>query len=314
MSNVARRLMRSLLNSAPLSWVRRSQASWPLLLCVICLSVASPGLVIPSYAQISVDNVIIRFSAGQRPVQNVNVRNNSPKVAYVNVEAHSVPSPGTSQSLEKTSDLIVSPRAFSIEPNGTRTVRILLQTPPTELERTFRVSFIPQDRDFGEEHHFKTEGRAAVIRVLSGMGILVFADPAKPIVDLAWKRLGNKLVLYNAGNVNIYIADGQSCPPNTNQKLAPNDATVSDLVKASEEQKSNCSRLETKRLYAGQRVELTTPGGNSVTYLRSDGGTAEYQRLVIPAGDGGQGVVPPVGASTPKVSGAAAERNADEGE
>jgi hypothetical protein len=146
------------------------------------------------------------------------------------------------------------------------------------------------------------------------MGILVFADPAKPIVDLAWKRLGNKLVLYNAGNVNIYIADGQSCPPNTNQKLAPNDATVSDLVKASEEQKSNCSRLETKRLYAGQRVELTTPGGNSVTYLRSDGGTAEYQRLVIPAGDGGQGVVPPLAASTPKVSGAAAERNADEGE
>lgn len=311
MSNIARRLIRSLLNSPPLSWGPISHASWKPLFFFACLSVTSLSWVTPSFAQISVDNVIIRFSAGQRPVQNVNVRNNSSKVAYVNVEAHSMANPGTSQTLDKTSDLIVSPRAFSVEPNGTRTVRILLQTPPTEVERAFRVSFVPQDRDFGEEHHFQSEGRAAVIRVLSGMGILVFADPAKPVVDLAWRRLGSKLVLYNGGNVNIYVADGQSCPPSNSQKGARNGASVSDLVKASEEQKSNCSRLETKRLYAGQHLELTTPNGNSVTYLRSDGGTAEYQRLVIPAGDGEQGVVPPLGASAPKVSDVAADRSAD---
>jgi len=241
-----------------------------------------------SQAQISVDNVILRFSAGQHPVQNVNVRNNSNKLGYVTVEVTSVTNPGKNEKAEKSKDLIASPKAFSIEANGVRAVRLLVQSAPIDEERIFRVSFIPQDKGFGDEYVKTQSGRSAVIRVLSGMGMLVFVDPTKPVTKLDWTRSGDNLVFENTGNVNIYLADGVSCPPgsektgsekNTHEKNAEEKAVAT--AKPDE-----CPKLETKRLYAGQKLELQALSKSTVTYLRSDGGTGDYQKIIIPPGDG----------------------------
>jgi len=231
-----------------------------------------------SQAQISVDNVILRFSAGQRPVQNVNVRNNSDKLGYVTVEVTSVTNPGKNEKAEKSKDLIASPKAFSIEANGVRAVRLLVQSAPIDEERIFRVSFIPQDKGFGDEYVKTQSGRSAVIRVLSGMGMLVFVDPTKPVIKLDWNRSGDNLVFENTGNVNIYLADGVSCPPGSEKNTEEKGVTTA--------KSDECPKLETKRLYAGAKLELQALSKSTVTYLRSDGGTGDYQKIIIPPGDG----------------------------
>lgn len=274
-------------NGVALRFSKNCSFTHIIFIIVIVISFAVLCCARPAMAQISVDNVILRFNAGQRPVQNVSVRNNSSKVAYVNVEADSIDGTGKEQKAEKTKDLLVSPRAFTIEPNGTRTVRVLLQGQPTDSERIFRVSFIPQDREFGEEYHVKQKGISAVIRVLSGMGILVFADPASPHVKLDWTRTGDQLVFKNSGNVNIYLTEGTACPPNVDKdkKLDSVQSPVAPGDKPLIRQPA-CLKLQTKRLYAGQDLVQSIPNSSTVVYLRSDGGVAEYQRLIIPPGDG----------------------------
>ena len=72
-----------------------------------------------SQAQISVNDVIIQFKAGQRPVQNVIVKNSSDDVFYVTASSEEIQEPGEEKSaLLPTEDLLVSPKRFSIDGKG----------------------------------------------------------------------------------------------------------------------------------------------------------------------------------------------------
>lgn len=213
---------------------------------------------IQARGQITVDNVIVHLGVAERPVHNVIVGNSSNSPAYVRVDVEAVREPGTSEETVPTEELLASPKTFSIEPNGQRTVRLLLKTPPTDRERVFRVSFIPQDRGFGEEVRQAQGGVTTVIKVLTGMGILVFADPASPKEELRWERNGDKIILNNSGNVNIYLGDGESCSPT-----------------------KVCSKLPSKRLYESHKLEITSPPENTVTYLTHAKGTGQYKRLTM---------------------------------
>jgi len=214
-------------------------------------------------AQITVDSVIAHFSATERPVRNVIVGNSSNDPAYVKVEVTEVQEPEKSEKIAPTTELLASPKAFSIEPNGQRTVRLLLKTPPTDRERVFRVSFIPQDRGFGEEIAQSRDGINTFIKVLTGMGMLVFADPRNPVEDLKWERAANKIVFTNTGNVNVFLGEGESCNP-----------------------AGACSKLPTKRLYATNSFEVSVPLENSVSIMSRAGGSGSYRRIEIPAGLG----------------------------
>lgn len=226
-----------------------------LFLCLLC---SAPQT---ARAQITVDSVIVHFGASERPVHNVIVGNSSNNPAYVKIEAVAVVEPEKSEKVVPTGELLASPKTFSIEPNGQRTVRLLLKSPPTDKERVFRVSFIPQDRGFGEEVVQNKDGIKTIIKVLTGMGILVFADPIKPVEDLQWERVGNKIIFSNTGNVNIYLGEGQSCSP----------AGV-------------CSKIPSKRLYASNKLEVISPLENTVSILSKAGGSGGYRKISIPPG------------------------------
>lgn len=212
-----------------------------------------------AHAQISVDNVIVHFPAEARPVHNVIVGNSSPHTAYVIVEVESVPDPANDigKSVAST-ELLASPKAFSIEPNGQRTVRLLLKTPPNDKERVFRVGFIPQDRGFGQKIEHSEAGRSAVIRVLTGMGILVFADPKNPQAQLKWERDDKNVTFSNLGSIHVYLGDIKSCN------------------KANE-----CTNISPKRLYAGSTYQIAAPGTNTVSFMKKEGASGSHQKLTI---------------------------------
>ena len=214
-----------------------------------------------AFAQISLDNVLVHLGVNERPVHNVVVGNSSDNPMYVTVELEAIPDPTNSSVTKPTEELLASPKTFSIEPHGQRTVRLLLKTPPTEKERVFRVSFVPQDRGFGEEVKQSYAGRSTVIRVLTGMGALVFADPISPKADLQWNRVGEKITFTNSGNLNVFLADGEAC------------------IKPGE----NCTKIPGQRVYAGATWEVKAPAGSTVTFLKRIGGSGEYEQLNIPA-------------------------------
>jgi len=214
-------------------------------------------------AQVTVNTAIVHFKFGQRPVMNVEVGNSSDHEAYVVVEVKAVPEPGVdSGKTVDTEDLLVSPRNFSIEPNGERTVRLLLRKAPTDTEQVYRVSFVPQDRGFGEEYERQIGKASAIIRVLSGMGILVFADPVDPTSEFTWERSDSSLSFTNSGNVHIYFGGGQSC--------------------AGDQESDSCDQLPSKRLYPGHSFEVNLPKNQTAFYTIRRGASGEFERIKIP--------------------------------
>jgi P pilus assembly chaperone PapD len=211
-------------------------------------------------AQITVNSAIFHLKFGERPVQNVFVGNSSSEPGFVVVTVEEITDPEMGGThFVPTQDLLVSPKSFSVEPNGTRTVRILRKSLPAEHEKVYRVSFSPQDKGFGEEIETSTEGRKAVLRVLTGMGILVFADPANPVVNLAWQRQDDKVIFSNSGNLHAQLVDGKSC----------------------DKENKNCEKLPGKRVYGGTHFEVKVPGDRRVSYLKRSGASGEMERITI---------------------------------
>lgn len=227
-----------------------------LIIIAVMITLTIPGRLA---AQITVDNVIVHLAVGARPVHNVIVSNGADQTAYVTVEVAEVVDPAKDAGhTEPTKDLLASPKAFSVEANGQRTVRLLLKAKPGEKERVFRVSFIPQDRGFGEEYRRSVAGRNTVIRVLTGMGILVFADPKEPKVNLSWEREGGRIKIFNSGTSHVYLGNGKSCTP-----------------------ENVCTDIPSKRLYAQSEYIISTPDKNTVSFLKEERASGDYQKLTI---------------------------------
>lgn len=225
---------------------------WGLLLAVSLLSAGE------TTAQVTVSNVIMTFQMGKRPVQNVMVGNSSEHPAYVlaTVERVLDPAEGGSKS-EPTEDIIVSPKAFSIEPRGSRAVRLLVKSPPKGNEEVYRVVFTPQDREFGTEIKKDFGGRTATIRVLTGMGVLVFVEPANPMGNLEWQRDKEAIVFANSGNVHVELGEGKSCKGTA------------------------CNPVDRKRVYPGSTYQVKVAPENQLTFLARSGSAGAYENLTI---------------------------------
>jgi P pilus assembly chaperone PapD len=212
-------------------------------------------------AQISVNDVIVQFKAGDRPVQNVVVKNSSPDVFYVTASCDELSEPSEEKSsLVPTEDIIVSPKRFSIEGNSERVVRLLHRKPTENLERVYRIAFVPQDKNFGDTVEKDESGRKTVLKVLTGMGLLVFADPVNPKPELKWERKGNTLKFYNTGNQHVRVFDGKACK--------------SEGV--------DCVELVSRRVYGGKEFVQTVDPTNTVYYTRRDGASGDFKSIVIP--------------------------------
>ncbi len=203
-------------------------------------------------AQISLSDTILHLKTGTRPIINLVVRNSSSEILYISSVAEVVLEPGNPKSTSVIDeDLLVSPKKFSVAGNGERTVRILLKKQPAEIEKLYRLSFIPQDQAFegaGETKIFKN--RKISVKVLSGMGALLFVDALRPNPQLSWTREKGAIVFHNSGNQHVRLMFGKQCMPGADPE--------------------NCKGIDAKRVYAAQTVRIEVDDQSTVTFFRRD--------------------------------------------
>lgn len=224
-----------------------------ILAAILCWSIISSV----AHAQVTVSAVILTFKAKQRPVQTISVGNGATTPTYVVAHVEKVldPEKGGNTS-EPSDDILISPKTFSIEPGGQRSVRLLLRTPSPEKETVYRALFVPQDRGFGQEISREVQGRRASIRVLTGMGTLVFVEPSTSTRDFSWIRSPTGITFTNNGTLHEELSNVHRCPTNGGP----------------------CSSLEGKRVYAASSYELKVRGEDRVSFLMRTGSAGEFQQ------------------------------------
>lgn len=212
-------------------------------------------------AQISVNDVIVQFKAGQRPVQNLIIKNASPEVFYVTATAEEIQDPGEDKSaLLPTEDLLISPKRFSVDGKNERVVRLLSKNQSESKERVYRVTFTPQDKEFGEVTSSKIQERNTQLKILTGMGILVFIDPSVPNPELKWNRFEDSIVFENTGNQHVRLMQGKAC----------------------DSENVGCIDLPTRRVYGGRQFTVKVAAGKTIFYTRRDGPSGDFKSLIIP--------------------------------
>ena len=238
-----------------------SLPTWSFLAGVITLNLFVAALSAPmtAEAQISVDNVIMTFSRKERPVRNVVVRNSGDAAVYITVQPDVMIRPGfEDEERVETGDLIASPKRFSLAAGGERTVRLLVKKPPQDEEQVYRVKFLPQAKEFGEELVREKGKTKTMLKVIFSVGILVFVEPKELKPHLKWERNGSTVTFQNAGNVNIFLDEGKYC---------------------SDDGEDSCESLPGTRLYPGNIWSVTIPGPKAATYRKKAGG--EFETIVI---------------------------------
>lgn len=230
-------------------------------------------------AQVNVNNVIFTFAAGARPVQNILVTNSSANPVYVSVSTEAMID-YTSDPIKTapTEDIVVSPRKFSIEGKGQRTVRILLKKAPGDIERGYRVYFVPQEGEFDTQTVTSSDkGRIAVIKVATGVGVLVFADPIERKVKFETARDSTGITFTNAGNIQVYLGDGKACP--TEVPFPAIGATTTET----EKDVGRCTDVPSQRVYPGKAFRVSVAPTNAVRFLSRVGSAGDYEPLIVPA-------------------------------
>ncbi len=237
-------------------------------------------------AQVNVNSVIFTFTATGRPVQNVVVSNSSSAPIYVSTKSEAmIDFTKTPVQVGPTEDLLISPKNFAIEANGTRTVRVLLRKPSSEVERGYRVYFIPQENEFGGKTITQSEqGRTAVIKVATGVGVLVFVNPIESKVDFKQERDPLGITFVNQGNVQVYLGDGKACPSKVE---FPAMGAFSDGNTGSHSQRhpdtQGCFSIPSRRVYPGTKFRVPVSSDKKVRYLKVEGADGKYEILDIPS-------------------------------
>lgn len=235
-------------------------------------------------AQVNVNNIIYTFKTKDRPVQNIIVTNSSSNPVFVAVKVEAMVDYSKKEIVTAPSDdILVSPKQFSIEANGQRTVRMLLKKPSSETERGYRVYFIPQENEFGAATVTRSEqGRTAVIKIATGVGVLVFVDPVQPNVSFTYRRDERGITFTNSGNLQVYLGDGKSCPPGV---PFPNISTTEESSvgrDARHPDANGCYSLPSKRVYPGNSFFVEVAKERGVQYLKREGSAGEYATYDVP--------------------------------
>ncbi|MCC6220111.1 MAG: fimbria/pilus periplasmic chaperone [Deltaproteobacteria bacterium] len=218
--------------------------------CILCCGTSAQ-------AQISVNSAILYFRGNERPIQNVIVFNSSDAPMAIAVDPQVVIDPGLkTERLEPTTDLIATPKRFSVPAKGQRTVRLLLKKPLGQTEQVYRMAFEPKSKGFSKDEE-KISSVKTSIKVITTVGLLILADPIPFTPKLEWNRSGDKILFTNSGNANIFLESGQSC-------------IGSD---------SNCSELPSTRLYPGNTFEVTAPATSVVKFQKRT--TRQVESIVV---------------------------------
>lgn len=189
-------------------------------------------------AGISINNAIVDFRPGDRPVKDVLVRNHDGKPAFIEVTVVRVTEPGSQPEKQeplgpKENTLLVSPRKLVIPPNGEKLVRIISRHQPLATDAVYRATLTP----VVPEH--QTGGKIGV-QVVVAYGLLIFIRPQKLERRLEAERNGTMISFYNRGNTNLELRDGEQC-----------------ITESTGE--TRCEAITGHRIYAGRSISLTLP-------------------------------------------------------
>jgi Mat/Ecp fimbriae periplasmic chaperone len=225
-------------------------------LTITCVLVFAGAAV--ANAQVSVDRVIVNFKASERPVRNLVVHNGGAEPVWIEVISERMERSGFADERRvPTEDLVVSPKRFSIEPNGDRTVRLLLKKSIGAEEQVYRVKFMPQAKEFDLGANQK-DGKSSQLKVIFSVGILVFGEPIKPEPKLNLQRDGSKITFKNDGNMNVLFDEVQNCTT----------------------ENKDCQKLPGVRLYPGNSWETKLAVDRILTIRKQVGDS--FEDLVVP--------------------------------
>ena len=182
------------------------------------LILAALGLCLPatSHAQVVLDKVYLTLDKSRKPLENVNVLNDSDKDLAVKVEVVEVFNKSLPNESEATTqDVRVSPSRFELAPRGERLTRLIYTQPFGEKERIFRVRYTPTTDNL-EAKPAVTDPNAKVTKldVQVGMGLLLGVAPLEIKPDLVISRSAEGIRFTNKGNAHVMIRRTKHCPEN----------------------------------------------------------------------------------------------------
>lgn len=273
---------------------------------LVLIMAAAVGLAANASAQVNVNSVIFTFNPKQRPIQNVIVTNSSNAPVYVSVKTEAMID-YTKEKIQTapTEDILISPKKFSIEANGQRTVRMLMKSPPTDMERGYRVYFIPQPNEFGTPSVTKSEaGRTTVIKIATGVGILVFVDPISRQDNFSWVRSSGAIDFSNSGNIQVYLGDGKACPNAADLPNSTGEDASSVVRDARHPDAKGCFNLPSKRIYPGTKFHVAISAQYTARWLKRAGSDGSYELFDI--GPDGKSSSGPAAGKEPAVDSAEA--------
>jgi len=200
---------------------------------VLSISILMPT---KSWANLSLDKVILHFKPTERPVQNITVTNQSDKIVKVSGKVLKITNSGQPTESElDTQELVIAPKSFELPPNESRVVRLVLRKFPDNSEGIYRIRFRPDKPEVSEQQF---EGGTSVrIGVITTMGALAIVAPKNPAPNLIVERRAETLFFKNEGNVTAQLQREDFC----------------------NKSRTVCSTLTGKRIYPGMSWSIDVP-------------------------------------------------------
>lgn len=213
-----------------------------LVIALLALCSSWTGTAVQAAGGMLLNRSIVVFKPDQPPREDAAILNQEDENLYINIEIMEVRNPGTEQEERVKmidpgqSKLIVTPNRLIIPPRGRKAVR-MVNLEPSDQERIYRVNVTPVLPPLEEQ-------TTSVVRIVVAYQLLVIVQPRQPVEDLQVTRTGRQLVFENRGNTNFLISEGTQC-----------DSTG-----------KSCEELPTKRIYAGNRFEVSLTYDSAASY------------------------------------------------
>lgn len=167
-----------------------------------------------SHAQVVLDKVYLTLDKTRKPLENVNVINDSDKPMAVKIEVVEVLNKSLANESEaSTQDVRVSPSRFELAPRGERLTRIIYTQPFGEKERIFRVRYTPTSDSLEAKPELADpSAKVTKLDVQVGMGLLLGVAPADIKPDLTISRNAEGIRFTNKGNAHVMLRRTKHCP------------------------------------------------------------------------------------------------------
>lgn len=250
---------------------------------IFLCSVLSP--LVSAVAQVSVNSVVVTFTSRDRPVRNLVVSNSGVTPMFVTVRVELIKDLAAEQlGVVPAEDLLVSPKNFSVAPQGQRTIRLLLKSPPADKEQAYRVLLLPQYSEFGEEQvkAAKVGGRSLSLKVATGIGVLVYAQPREVVANLEVTRNEKEVTFSNKGNVHYTVSGGVACAPTVTLSDDERQLVYFDRNRSVFEAKG-CTFVAGGRVHAGRSLAISAQPDKKLFIGKRVGSSGDFEPLVIEA-------------------------------